>query len=239
MGFSDRYLKLQKELRQAVDQLSFSEPVTHVYNPLNYAWRSHSKWAKTYIKAPKKVVFLGMNPGPWGMTQTGIPFGEISLVRDWMNIKAKIDHPQNEHPKRMVEGFDCQRTEISGQRLWGYFAERFPNPHDFFENHAVINYCPLVFLEETGRNRTPDKLKKEEREALFKICDDALARQLELLSPQWVVGVGAFAKDKAKKVWGNNASHIGTILHPSPASPLANRGWSETAHRQLKEMGLA
>lgn len=239
MAFSDRYLTIQKKFSQEVDQLSFGEPVTHVYNPLDYARKPHSLWAKKYILEPKKIVFLGMNPGPWGMTQTGIPFGEISLVRDWMGINCKVKHPEQEHPKRIVEGFECKRTEVSGQRLWSYFAERYPNAEDFFKEHAVINYCPLVFMEESGKNRTPDKLKKEEREELFKICDKNLLKQLKLLKPDWLIGVGAFAQTKAKKVYGHEKVNIGTILHPSPASPIANRGWAEVAHRQLQEMGLA
>ena len=30
---------------------------------------------------------------------------------------------------------------------------------------------------------------------------------------------------------------IGTILHPSPASPKANRGWASIAERELQELG--
>jgi len=28
------------------------------------------------------------------------------------------------------------------------------------------------------------------------------------------------------------------VLHPSPASPAANRGWGEAATRQLVELGV-
>ena len=36
----------------------------------------------------KRVVFLGMNPGPFGMAQVGVPFGEVAAVRDWLRIDA-------------------------------------------------------------------------------------------------------------------------------------------------------
>jgi len=239
MTFSDQYLELQKKIRDDVDRLKFKAPVTHIYNPLRYAWKPHAKWAKKFIDQPKKVVFLGMNPGPWGMTQTGVPFGQIEMVKTWMGIEAEVDHPPKEHPNRQIEGFQCTKSEVSGQRLWSYFAGRYPNASDFFADHAVINYCPLVFMEESGKNRTPDKLPKEERDLLFDVCDRYLKEQLNLLAPEWIIGVGAFAQAKAKKVIASSNVNIGTILHPSPASPIANRGWSEVAHRQLQAMGLA
>jgi single-strand selective monofunctional uracil DNA glycosylase len=31
---------------------------------------------------------------------------------------------------------------------------------------------------------------------------------------------------------------LGKVLHPSPASPAANRGWAEAATRQLIEQGV-
>ena len=58
-----------------------------------------------------------MNPGPWGMVQTGVPFGEVSLVREWLGIDATIRRPKVLHPDRPVEGFLCQRREVSGSRF--------------------------------------------------------------------------------------------------------------------------
>ena len=98
---------------------------------------------------------MGMNPGPWGMAQTGVPFGEIDAVRNWIEIEEPVEKPDNEHPKRPIEGFDCQKSEVSGRRLWGLFSEKYPKAEDFFADHYVVNYCPLVWMEEraekTGR----------------------------------------------------------------------------------------
>jgi len=181
-----------------------------------------------------------MNPGPWGMAQTGVPFGEIAAVRDWMGIKCAVNKPDNEHPKRPVEGFSCSRSEVSGRRLWGLFADRFGSPECFFKEHFVGNYCPLVFMEQSGRNRTPDKLPAEEKAKLDAVCDAHLARLLEILSPDWAVGVGAFAESKILAVSKSLSSppRVARILHPSPASPAANRGWDKAALRQLQEAGV-
>ena len=126
-----------KKLSKSVSNLKFSEPVTCVYNPLEYAWNSHEQYLERFGVSKKKVIFLGMNPGPWGMAQTGIPFGEIPAVRDWMKITCDVSKPEIEHPKRPVEGIDCQRSEVSGRRLWGLFAEKFGEPDCFFKDHLT------------------------------------------------------------------------------------------------------
>jgi len=179
-----------------------------------------------------------MNPGPFGMAQTGVPFGEIAAVRDWLAISGKVIKPRQEHPKRIVLGFACPRSEVSGKRLWGLFAERFGRAEAFFAEHLVLNYCPLAFLENTGRNRTPDKLAAHEREALFEICNEHLRTVLHVLKPKWVIGIGGFAADRMNEAGAGNGVKIGQILHPSPANPAANRGWSKVVTKQLQELGV-
>jgi single-strand selective monofunctional uracil DNA glycosylase len=223
-----------------VGRLRFAPPVTHVYNPLDYARAPHEAYLAKFGEAPKRVVFLGMNPGPFGMVQTSVPFGEIAAVRDWLGIHAPVRKPAREHPKRPIEGFACERSEVSGRRLWGLFAERFGNAEQFFRGHFVANYCPLAFLEDSGRNRTPEQLPARELEPLFAACDRHLRQLLEIFQPEWVVGIGQFAAARAADVLQSSgpATRAGQILHPSPASPAANRGWAAAAARQLSELGV-
>jgi single-strand selective monofunctional uracil DNA glycosylase len=227
-----------RDLRDEVARLSFAPPVAHVYNPLDYAWAPHEQYLRRYGAGPKEVVLVGMNPGPWGMAQTGVPFGEVAMVRDWLGIEGAVGSPANPHPKRPVEGFACRRSEVSGRRLWGWARERFGTPERFFARFFVANYCPLAFLEASGRNRTPDKLPAAERAPLFAACDRALRRSVELLAPRRVVGIGGFAEGRARAALGGLAVTIGGILHPSPASPAANLGWSRRAERRLRELGI-
>jgi single-strand selective monofunctional uracil DNA glycosylase len=229
---------IARRLGEDVRRLRFAPPVTHIYNPLDYAWKAHSQYLELYGGAPKEVLFLGMNPGPWGMAQTGVPFGEVGAVRDWLKIDANIGRPEHEHPKRPVKGLGCTRSEVSGARLWGWAREVFGTPQRFFSRFFIANYCPLAFLEEGGRNRTPDKLPAAEREPLLKVCDRALRRTVEHLQPKMVVGVGAFAEGRARSALDDIDVAIGRILHPSPASPAANRGWAEQATRELREQGV-
>jgi single-strand selective monofunctional uracil DNA glycosylase len=234
---SKRLIAAARRLSAQVGRLKFQPPVTHVYNPLTYAWKAHEEYLRRFGNGRKRVVFLGMNPGPFGMAQTGVPFGEIAAVRDWLGIRARIEKPRSEHPKRPVLGFDCPRSEVSGRRLWKLFAERFGSPERFFAGHFVANYCPLAFCEASGRNQTPDKLPRAERDRLFAICDSHLRRVVEILQPEWLIGIGGFAAERGRLVCENTKIHVGQILHPSPASPKANRhDWTKTATKELVQL---
>ncbi|MDF1553002.1 MAG: hypothetical protein P1P84_08070, partial [Deferrisomatales bacterium] len=230
--------QIADELSASVSALAFAAPVTHCYNPLAYAREAHHRYLQRYGTGTREVLLLGMNPGPWGMAQTGVPFGEVSLVRDWMEIEVPVLRPEPEHPKRPVQGFDCPRSEVSGRRLWGWARERFGSPAGFFGRFFVANYCPLVFMEESGRNRTPDKLPLAERTLLFAACDAALRRTVETLQPRWVLGVGKFAEDRARAALGGYRGVIGRITHPSPANPRANRGWEPLVEGELADFGV-
>jgi len=225
-------------LSAAVDALRFAPPVTHVYNPLVYARASLEGYLRRYGAAPKEALFLGMNPGPFGMAQTGVPFGDVAMVREWLGIEAVVARPKREHPKRPVQGFACARSEVSGSRLWGWARDRFEHPSHFFARFLVLNYCPLVFLEASGRNRTPDRLPRHELAPLLDACDEAFSSVVRELRPALVVGVGAWATKQASRALEGSGVRIGTVLHPSPASPRANRGWVEQAEVDLAALGV-
>ncbi|MGB0745278.1 MAG: uracil-DNA glycosylase family protein [Opitutales bacterium] len=237
-NISDKLVAAARRLSAAVGQLDFAEPTTHIYNPLDYAWEAHELYMRMYGNSPKKILFMGMNPGPFGMAQTGVPFGEIDHVRDWLGIEADVRKPDNEHPKRQIEGFACERSEVSGRRLWGAFKERYQTADAFFAEHFVLNYCPLVFMEASGKNRTPDKMAVEETVPLYKACNQHLCEVVQVLQPEWLIGVGAFAEARAKEALKDFDLKFGRILHPSPASPAANRGWAEQANSQLAKLGV-
>ena len=231
-------VRIQRALAREVEDLAFAPPVTHVYNPLVYAQRSSEAYLRRFARRGIEALFVGMNPGPFGMVQTGVPFGEVSLVREWMGIEEPVRRPAHEHERRPVLGFASERSEVSGARLWGWARERFGEPEAFFRRFFVWNYCPLAFLEQSGRNRTPDKLPAGERAPLFEACDRALRRIVEHTRPELVVGVGKFAEARARRLADGTGPPVGAILHPSPASPVANRGWARQAERQLAALGI-
>ncbi len=229
-------LDVLRDLRKSVRKLTFGPPVAHVYRPLDYAWPMVEAYVARFGQGPKEALLLGMNPGPFGMGQTGIPFGDVVSVREWMKLDEKITAPRDVHPKRPVTGLACTRVEVSGRRLWGAVSARHPSPETFFARAMVLNYCPLLFLDAGGANVTPDKLRKEERKACEEVCDRALTRSIEALQPRHLIGIGVYARARLQKVAPGRP--VVCIAHPSPASPQANKGWDGLVRAALVDAGL-
>lgn len=230
------------ELSEKLGSMNFSAPVARVYNPLQYASDGLEKYLR-YSDGSKRGVFIGMNPGPWGMAQTGVPFGEVKAVKNFLKLDdIHVTSPENEHELYKVRGLECPRSEVSGKRLWALFEERFGTAEKFFAEHFVLNYCPLLFLADSGqdrvRNLTPDKLKKSEREILFAACNSCLRKIIEILNPEFVIGIGNFAEEKAREALSDLNIKITKILHPSPASPQSNKDWDKKVTAQLIEAGV-
>lgn len=237
-------------LARTSNNLSFSGKVAYTYNPLIYAWNAHSEYIRRYASGPREILLVGMNPGPWGMAQTGVPFGEIQFVRDWMQIETAVGQPEKTHPKKPIDGYACTRSEVSGRRLWSLMQERFGTADNFFKQHYVANYCPLIFMEAGGKNLTPDKLPKAERDELFAACNSHLIEVINALKPSFIIGVGKFAAGRIQHAYQAHQTYllrhdqvpsarpvIDSILHPSPASPQANKGWGQQAASKMIELG--
>lgn len=68
-GFYDIECRMNEQFRA----INFVKgPVAAVYNPVEYAAELHCAYLEKYLTGPKTVLFIGMNPGPWGMVQTGV-----------------------------------------------------------------------------------------------------------------------------------------------------------------------
>lgn len=231
--------KITARLVRHLEPLRFEPPVAVVYNPLSYAREGFLRYVEKFGQGAREILLVGMNPGPWGMAQTGVPFGEIAAVKEWMGIEAAVTPPPVVHPRKPVYGFSCPKSEASGHRLWGWAQDRFGDPTTFFSRFFVANYCPLMFLDAEGRNRTPDKLKKAERTPLFAACDAALRDTVLYFRPRWVVGVGAFVHARASAALADLDVSVGRITHPSPANPKANRGWAPIIEAEFQGMGIS
>lgn len=153
-------LNIAKQLNQRLQSLTFKSPIEFVYNPVEYAFNLHEQYINTYCKSTKEIIFIGMNPGPFGMCQTGVPFGDINHVKDWLGIDGVLlSKPENECPNRPILGLSCTRQEISGQKFWGLFEKICGTPENFFKSAFVYNYCPLAFMKNNGANVTPNNIK--------------------------------------------------------------------------------
>ena len=235
---ADELTRIARDLSAELEALSFGAPVTHVYDPHAYAMEPLRAYFRLHANAGIEALLLGMNPGPYGMAQTGVPFGDAEMTRDWLGVREPVGHPVDEHPKRPVLGFDIGRREVSGTRIWSWARDHFGQPARFFRRFFVANYCPLCFMEISGRNRTPDKLPAAERTPLFAACDRALLATVRTLRPSMVIGIGAFAEERARSALVDRGLRVGRILHPSPANPRANRDWAGAANDELAALGI-
>lgn len=232
-------VRIAERLRENVARLRFADPIAYVYNPLAYAWEPHRQYLERYGEARREILLVGMNPGPWGMAQTSVPFGDVEMVKGWLEIEGIVEQPPSPHPSRPVDGFACSRHEVSGQRLWGWARETFATPHQFFARFFVVNYCPLCFFDTSGRNYTPDKLRADNRGPLFETCDNALRQTAQHHEPRYVIGIGRFAQQRAEAALQGMNMQIASLPHPSPANPIANRDWKTQAAQALRRLGIA
>ncbi|XP_053152938.1 single-strand selective monofunctional uracil DNA glycosylase isoform X1 [Hemicordylus capensis] len=239
-GLAEHFLRIEREQIVRLKDLTFLEPVQYVYNPLDYAWEPHQDYVRRYCQSRKEVLFLGMNPGPFGMAQTGVPFGAVQLVRDWLQVCGQVSRPANEHPKRPIRGLECPQTEVSGARFWGFFRSVCAGPEMFFRHCFVHNHCPLLFISQSGRNLTPADLPAAQREQLLQVCDDALCEAVKLLGVAMIIGVGRFAEQRARKALSAAGIPVRVegVMHPSPRNPQANKGWDAVIRAKLEELGV-
>ncbi|XP_071103116.1 single-strand selective monofunctional uracil DNA glycosylase-like [Haliotis cracherodii] len=238
---AERYISIEKTQCEELREITLPPKVAYVYNPLEYAFEPHYNFVEKFCNSRKKILFLGMNPGPWGMSQNGVPFGESSMVRDWLKIPGAVLKPCPEHPKRQVAGLNCTRSEVSGRRFWGFFRNLCGSPDTFFTNCFVYNMCPFAFMSDTGKNITPPQIESRTLQRINAACDKALLEVLKLLDITTIVGVGKFAYNRARTVLrGSGIDSIRTecIMHPSPINPAANKGWSDIVKKQLQELDL-
>lgn len=239
MTCADELIDAARELSAQMGQLRFAPPVAYTYNPLEYAWAGHEAYIRRFGNTTKDALYLGMNPGPFGMAQTGVPFGEVAAVTLWMGITAAVGQPEQTHPKRPVQGFSCPRSEVSGRRLWGLFEEMYGTAEAFFAQAYVANYCPLIWMSESGANIPPTQLPKEQVAQIDAACQQHLVRLIETLQPSVLIGVGGYALKQLETAAASipeRSFTLGTILHPSPASPVANKCWPDKPRQQIRDI---
>lgn len=233
MAAIDDLVDAIRRLGQECGELIFEPPADYVYNPLEYAWEPQEAYLRRYAHVGVEGILVGMNPGPFGMLQTGVPFGDIRMVRDWLGIEGSVGQPPKQHPKRPVQGFAIKRGEVSGHRVWGWARERFETPERFFRRFFVYNYCPLGFFNAEGANITPDALRGPARDALFAACDTALSETLRILRPKAAIGIGRFAEQRVRNVAEPMGIEVGNVTHPSPANPRSNAGGGWGVHMDV------
>ena len=230
--------KLRDDVEKFADSLVKEGSVDAVYNPLAYAWEPHRAYLELASRGGAKTLLLGMNPGPHGMGQMGIPFAATSVVRDLLKITdLEVGQPSTPHPKRPISGLDWPKEEVSGTRLWGLLANEYGSAESIFKSVFLLNHCPLMlFSGERATNITPDKITGPTTKALLERCDDHLREVVDIMQIERVIGVGRYSEKRALNALSGIDISITTCWHPSPASPLANRNKGEDWKKNVRNV---
>ena len=230
--------KLRDDVEKFADSLVKEGSVDAVYNPLAYAWEPHRAYLELASGEGAKTLLLGMNPGPHGMGQMGIPFAATRVVRDLLKITdLEVGQPSTPHPKRPISGLDWPKEEVSGTRLWGLLANEYGSAESIFKSVFLLNHCPLMlFSGERATNITPDKITGPTTKALLERCDDHLREVVDIMQIERVIGVGRYSEKRALNALSGIDISITTCWHPSPASPLANRNKGEDWKKNVRKV---
>ena len=230
--------KLRDDVEKFADSLVKEGSVDAVYNPLAYAWEPHRAYLELASGGGAKTLLLGMNPGPHGMGQMGIPFAATSVVRKLLKItNLEVGQPRKPHPKRPISGLDWPKEEVSGTRLWGLLANEYGSAESIFKSVFLLNHCPLMlFSGERATNITPDKITGPTTKALLERCDEHLREVVDIMQIERVIGVGRYSEKRALNALSGIDISVTTCWHPSPASPLANRNKGEDWKKNVRNV---
>ena len=230
--------KLRDDVEKFADSLVKEGSVDAVYNPLAYAWEPHRAYLELASGGGAKTLLLGMNPGPHGMGQMGIPFAATSVVRELLKItNLEVGQPRKPHPKRPISGLDWPKEEVSGTRLWSLLANEYGSAESIFKSVFLLNHCPLMlFSGERATNITPDKITGPPTKALLERCDEHLREVVDIMKIERVIGVGRYSEKRALNALSGIDISVTTCWHPSPASPLANRNKGEDWKKNVRNV---
>eukprot|EP01023_Acetabularia_acetabulum_P031317 TRINITY_DN29446_c0_g1_i1.p1 TRINITY_DN29446_c0_g1~~TRINITY_DN29446_c0_g1_i1.p1 ORF type:complete len:252 (+),score=22.23 TRINITY_DN29446_c0_g1_i1:130-885(+) len=216
------------------------EKINTIYNPLEYAWEPYENYLRKYCGDYKKTIFVGMNPGYFGMVQTGIPFGDLNMVCNFLHLQ-KFQVPVKQHNIRKIVGYEIKRSEVSGQRFWGLIQTKFGHPDKFFneDSNFVVNLCPLAFLSETGKNVTPEEISIQEKDKIIVVCMAYFKQIVKFLQIQNIVCIGNFVcKEVKKSLTQDGYYNIVYMQHPSPRVQPQELQWRDVVTKQLEDAGV-
>jgi single-strand selective monofunctional uracil DNA glycosylase len=217
-----------------------------VLDPGRYGERWHHRFRRCYPVGPRPLLVFGLNPGPYGMAQTGVPFTDLKrlefhLPRLWRELLAArepVALPGLAPPS--LRPFLTRTFESSSVRVYKFLERAFGSAEQAFRRVAFVNPCPLLFIDRaTGENRTPADLPRAAPRLMREF--DALRRTtvLEAVSELEARGAVLLGKDVARAAAPalRAALPADSVLeweHPARAVPET---WARGLHESLAARG--
>jgi len=208
-----------------------------------------SAWA-AYLQMAARlgcVLVVGMNPGPHGMAQTGVPFTDPWIV-DELDLQApRADVPPADipavgswrHRSHRARGVLGSKREESAKRLWpllreicapyaavGPSADKIAEATRRVCNEVLlVNALPICWLDPAGKNVSAEQVEKrapaQVREGLRDLVNEWLQAVADILRPAAVIGVGRWAREFVTDLDVDHFVEIpfrDGIKHPSPSA---------------------
>jgi len=217
--FSAKFSALIPELRKANLK---KYPDIVVINPLEYLWLQYGYYTSCYHNQYPRAMIIGMNPGPKGMSQTGIPFGSPNIIPSILPNKSLFNEIRDNEgspvssPHRRITGPSNTTVEVSGNRLWSALIKRYGDFKSITSEIFVDNICPLLFLcgKNGSKNLTPDKLTPSPAKIiLIRLCTERLQKIYQCLGePSNIVALGRWSHKFLEKMFPK--VRVTYILHP-------------------------
>lgn len=276
-------IKTTRALADDLHALRCPAGVSHVYNPLRYMWPAHERFlSRHYVREreslpnvgrldlyrpagtakSRRYLILGMNPGPHGMVQTGLPFGDVVNAAAMLGYKTGDQIPAPDlasvalHPSRPVIGLSATRREASGERLWGGLASIWGSLDAVLADCFAANYCPLAYFADdaSGTNVTPEEFGKRTVNGkpnprydtayaaeLDEVCLPYLVRVARAMRVEVILAVGRYAEVKAKIIAALcpeatrrcPSPKVVYLTHPSPLATRSAGEWATMARHAL------
>ena len=225
-----------------------------VWNPGRYGERWHRRFRETYPPGPNPVLLLGLNPGPYGMGQTGIPFTDIRrLESDLPELAARLRTDGESIGLPGLAPPDLRRRldrtfESSSIRVYRFLRLAGGSAGAGWRRVVAANPCPMLFMEGTV-NRTPADLRRALRKrggrlervtARLEECDqlrrECAREAVRVLEPRGVILLGRNIQEALAGDPSLGAVPGGVLAweHPARAVPDA---WAGGLVRAVRRRG--
>jgi single-strand selective monofunctional uracil DNA glycosylase len=226
-----------------------------IWNPGLYAASWHALFRKEYPASAGCILVFGLNPGPYGMAQTGIPFTDLKRLREHLPRLAKGLERRGCSlagvglAPRSLRPYLSRTFESSAVRVYRFLSRGWGSAEDGWRSVVVANPCSLLFMDAAGENRTPADLvgavsrrtgslvaARRLRERCNALRRLAAREAVRVLSPRGVVLLG---KDAQRAMQTGIAPLLGpdSILgweHPARAVPDR---WAMGLLEEIKRRG--
>jgi len=211
-----------------------------VWNPALYALDIYQEYLTKFPPEPGAILALGLNPGPYGMAQTGIPFTDCRTASGALGMEMTIPgKAPDDLISRLKKANGKWRGtyERSSLGMYRFLILAWGDIKTAYRNWFVGNPCPLLFLDPERWNVTPADPRLRRMKEVGELRQRAVIGFSEILNPR---GIVCFGKDVAKAVGEVAIRQVGpdrVVFYEHPARAVPEK-WAAGLLQELTQRQL-